>query len=159
MKCSAILSLLVFLFSHSICQAQQQRAVTDTGVEIIVNENGTWTYANVADEPTPVENNPTKFTKSQSATFLLKSTKLNIGVWLDPKKWKFKKGKLGGDYEYTLESVEGRDLYALVITEGIPIPKEAWPELALLIARKAAPDMRIVKRENRTVNGVDVHLM
>lgn len=45
-----------------------------------------------------------------------------------------------------------KDLYAMMITERIDIPLESLKKAALINARNAAPDIKIVKQEYRTVN-------
>ncbi|MCB1739260.1 MAG: hypothetical protein KDK91_02745 [Gammaproteobacteria bacterium] len=147
-----LLALSLLAMSQTVCHAQQ-KAVTDTGEEIILYKNGTWSYVDANKAPPPVEVNPTRFEKPESASFLLKSSNIGMGVWLDPKQWKFKKGKPGDAAEYNLVNGE---LYGILITEQVPIPMESWPEIALQNGREAAPDARIVKQEKRSVNGLDV---
>ena len=155
MKITATLFLPVLLLVSAISVAQQ-RAVTETGEEVILYKDGTWVLANPSEEEVPMSTNPLPIKTSERATFQVKSTAVPIGVWLDPKTWKFKKGKPEEAAEF---SFSNGDLYALLITESISIPMESWPEIALANAADAAPDARIVKREMRNVNGVDVLLM
>ncbi|MDP4262979.1 MAG: hypothetical protein Q8941_10635 [Bacteroidota bacterium] len=153
MKKILYLSLLLFLTLASIAQ---KKAVTETGEEVILYEDGTWKYLN---DSTHVKNeilvNPKKFAKNDNSTFLLKSTKTNIGIWLDSKKWSFKKSGAGEVSEYGLQSKE-KDLYAMLITEKIEIALESLEEIALTNAKEAAPDTKIIKHEYRTVNGKKV---
>ena len=143
----------------NVCHAQQ-RAITDTGEEIIIYTDGTWQYVDEAlQAETQISTNPTPFTKDESATFLAKSSVVDVGFWLNPKRWKFEKG--GGnnsDTEYEF-SLIGGDLYALAITEGLHIPLESWPDIALENARNADPNMQLTLAEYRTVNGIDVLLL
>jgi hypothetical protein len=147
--------LFSFLFLLALASMAQKKAVTETGEEVILYENGTWKYVNDSDSAkgkTEIPVNPKAFTKSASATFLLKSTKTNIGIWLDSKKWSFKKSGEDEASEYGLQ-LKGKDLYAMLIAEKIEVPLESLKQIALDNAKEAAPDIKLTKEEYRTVNG------
>lgn len=150
--------LIVFLVLANVCFAQK-KAVTETGEEVILFDNGTWKYAKASDSiNTEIKTNPEKFIRSSTASFQLRSTKCEMGFWLDPKKWQFKKGKEGEAQEFQLE-LKGQDCYAMIISEKVEIPVETLKNVALQNAREAAPDVEIVKQEYRTVNGLKVLCM
>lgn len=154
------LLLLVILLSVNLIQAQQ-KAVTENGEEVILYNDGTWEYkdseaSEQLDEIIPT--NPKKFVKDKNSTFLLKSKKLNVGFYLNPKKWSFKKGSNNSDAEYELE-LKGEDLYGMIISEKVSIPLETLKIIALENGRNAAPDLKIVKEEYRYVNGIKVLLL
>ncbi len=137
----------------------QQKAITDTGDEVVLYEDGTWKYVNeeeltVKEIPT----NPTEFTRSKKSTFLLKSKRLHVGFWLDPKKWSFKKATDNEDAEFEFQLKDG-DLYGMVISEKIEIPLETLKSIALENGQAAAPDLQIVKEEYRSVNGMKVLML
>lgn len=137
----------------------QKKAVTENGEEVILYGDGTWKYA--ADsviEKKAISLNPKIFRKAASSTFLLKSTKFNIGVWLDPKKWSFKKAENNEDAEYEFQ-LKGKDLYGMMITEKIEIPIETFEKIAVENAKAAAPDIKIVREEYRTVNNKKILLL
>lgn len=148
------LSLIVFMVL--VCAAfAQQKAITETGDEVVLHDNGTWEYVNQddLDDEIPISNK--KFRKPDNATFQLKSKRFNVGFWLDPKKWTFTKGVDNADAEYELELKE-EDLYGMIITEKIEIPLTTLKTIALENARQVSPDIRIVDQEYRTVNGLKV---
>lgn len=150
---------ILLLFSATIINAQI-KAVTEKGDEVILYSDGTWKYTseeNSSKEDT-IAVNPSPFAKSSTSGFLVKSTRTNIGVWINPKKWSFSKSKEGDVSEYEFE-YKGDDLYAMLITEKIGIPLENMPAIALGNAKEAAPDARIVKKEYRTVNGNKVLML
>jgi len=153
------ITLLLFgLLAVSLIQAQQ-KAVTETGDEVILYDDGTWKYQNenqLAEKEIPT--NPIKFEKDEKSTFLLKSNRLNIGFWLNPKMWSFKKGIDNPDAEYELQLKEG-DLYGMVISEKLEIPLETLKVIAFENGKAAAPDLNIVKEEYRIVNGIKVLLL
>jgi hypothetical protein len=65
------LLLLISLFFVNLIQAQQ-KAVTETGEEVILFEDGTWEYQNkdqISEKEIPT--NSKKFKKDKESTFLL----------------------------------------------------------------------------------------
>jgi len=76
MKKIILLSLVSFL---SLPFFAQKKAIADTGEEVILYDNGTWKYVK-EQVKTETPTNPTKFTKSANASFLVKSTKTNMGI-------------------------------------------------------------------------------
>jgi hypothetical protein len=153
---------LFFLTGLVICSAlvsAQQSAVTQTGEQVILNDDGTWTYVNKdtinADE---ILTNPEKYSKSDKSSFLLKSTRLSLGCYLDPKKWTFKKGEESDAAEYEINNIDD-GLYGMMITEKLDLPLESLANIAIDNARDAAPDVRVNKKEYRYVNGLKVLMM
>lgn len=145
---------LVFISTSTLCA--QQKAITDVGDEVLLYENGTWKYANQEDEiANEVAVNTTPFFRNDDATFLLKSTKVDIGVWLDPTEWSFQKAQDNPEAEYELQ-LKGEDLYGMIIAEKLEIPIENLKEIALENGRAAAPDLEVIQEEYRTVNGQKV---
>jgi hypothetical protein len=149
----------LLLFFANLNAEAQKKAVTDNGDEVVLYDDGTWKSVNAdssSQQNIPV--NLASFTKSKNTAFLLKSTKCNIGVWVDAKKWQFKKGIRNEDAEFEFAS-KGNDLYGMMISEKIEIPIESLKEIALENAKKVASDVYIVKQEYRTVNGKKMLLM
>ena len=156
MKQLLLLSLFFFIMFSS---PAQKKAVTETGEQVILYEDGTWKYSNDSmTTNSEISTNPIAFKKSNGSTFLLKSTKLNIGIWLNPQKWSFKKAGESEDAEYEL-TLKGKDLYGLIIPESIEVPLETLKNIALENARSAASDIKIVKEEYRMVNNIKVLFM
>ncbi len=152
------LLLLTALFCANLIQAQQ-KAVTETGEEVILFDDGSWKYQNedlASDNEVPT--NPKKFIKDKESTFLLKSSKLNVGIHLNPKIWSFKKATDNPEAEYELQLKDG-DLYSMIITEKVEIPLKTLKSIAFDNGKAAAPDLRIVKEEYRNVNDLKVLLL
>ena len=148
---------LFFVFTVTFLSAQE-KAVTDTGEEVILYADGTWSYLDSESEVKEIPVNKKPFEKSKNASFLLKSSRVNLGFWLDPKKWSFKKASNNGDAEYELQ-LKGGDLYGMIITEKVEVPLETLKDIAIENGRAVAPDLKIVKEEYRTVNGTKVLLI
>tara|TARA_B100000963_G_scaffold350383_1_gene360574 strand:+ start:341 stop:967 length:627 start_codon:yes stop_codon:yes gene_type:complete len=149
--------LFVCLFTLIISKAQKS-AVTDTGQEVVLYDDGTWKYKNKNDVEKEIPTNAKKFKKNDKSTFLLKSSKFNVGFWLNAKKWSFKKATNNEEAEYELQLKNG-DLYGLIITEKASIPLKTLKSIALENAKSVAPDITVVNEEYRTVNGSKVLLM
>ena len=131
-----------------------QRAVTDEGNIVILNENGTWAYeSSDTSKITEIKLNKNTFKKNSESTFPLKSTKNNSQFWIDPKKWTFKKSDGVNQHEYDFQLKGGKDLYGMAITERIQIALANLTQLALQNAKAVAPDTQIVHQEYRVVNG------
>jgi len=154
-----LLPLIVLILIASAAHAEQ-KAITDTGEEIVIYEDGTWKYLNEATAATDIalETNPETFTKSATASFLVKSKKNRAAFWLDTNKWQFKPAAKNDEAEYEL-TLKGEDLYGLFLTEKMEIPMETLTEIALENAKAVAPDIHITRREFRIVNGRKVIYM
>jgi len=152
--------LTLVLACISACCFSQIKAVTENGEEVLLYADGTWKYANAheADSAQIINVNPGKFAKSANATFLVKSTKTDFGFYIDTKKWQFNKAENNAAAEYEME-LKGKDLYAMAIAEKIEIPVENLVEIAVGNAKEAAPDITVVKKEYRMVNGKKVIMM
>ncbi len=136
-----------------------QKAITDTGEEVILNSDGTWEYSDSAQKATDIiKTNKTKFKRPRDSSFLLKSTKNNSAYWINTDKWFFEKAKNNTAAEYEFQ-LKGKDLYGMAITEGAEIPIESLANIALSNARTIAPDVKSVKQEFRIVNGKKVIYM
>jgi hypothetical protein len=155
MKKMALILILIASANHLFAQ---QRALTEKGKEVILYDNGTWKYINDKFNDNEIPTNSKPFVKSEEASFLLKSSNLNVGFWLNPKKWIFKKAVMNQDAEYEFQWKEG-DLYGMAITEKVEIPLETLKTIALDNAKTFSPDIRIVKEEYRKVNGIKVLLL
>jgi hypothetical protein len=154
-----LLILLVFSIL-SLSTNAQIKAVTEKGDEVVLYSDGTWKYVdeNKIEEEDSIEFNNKKFEKNSSSTFLVKSNKVDLGIWIDSKKWSFAKAKEGEAAEYEFDFKKG-DLYGMLITEKIEIPLELLPTVAVENAKEVAPDVKIIKKEYRTVNSIKVLMM
>jgi len=130
-----------------------QKAITDTGEEVILNNDGTWKYSDNAKKATNIiETNKKKFKKPRDSSFLLKSIKNNSAYWINTDKWSFGKAKDNPEAEYQFQ-LKGKDLYGMAIAEGIEMPLESLVNVAFTNAQSAAPNMKVVRQEYRIVNG------
>ncbi len=137
----------------------QINAITETGDEVVLYEDGTWKYLNDSImEDSEISENDMEFSKDIKSTFLVKSNNLNVGIWINPKKWSFIKGEENDAFEYQFQK-KGDDLYAILISEKMQIPIETLKEIAVENAKSVASDIKIIKEEYRNVNGIQVLMM
>lgn len=153
-----IIFTALILLSVQMANAQIN-AITDSGDEVLLYDDGTWEYLNdsmvTASE---IPENSKEFMTDKKSTFLVKSKKLNIGIWINPKTWNFSKGSDKDAYEFLFQK-KSDDLYAMLIAEKMQIPIETLKEIAISNAKDAAPDIKVVKEEYRIVNGKRVFMM
>ncbi len=153
-------SLLSFLLLVSFYTFGQINAITESGDEVILYDDGSWVY--VADSSThlteTVKMNEKVFKAPKSSTFLVKSKKTDVGVKINPKIWKFTKGEPGQPAEFVFQN-KTEDMYGMIITEKISIDIKALKQIALSNAKSAAPDIKLINQEYRMVNGAKVLMM
>ena len=107
-----ITSILILTFCMlSVKLYSQTNAITEFGDNIILYDNGTWEFKETR-HLIETRKNPNFFNKPNASSFLLKSKKANIGVWLNNKKWRFEKATNNVDAEYEFTFKNG-DVYAL----------------------------------------------
>jgi len=156
MKQILTLCYSIFLITTSFGQLT---ALTNNGDEVILNTDGTWKYLNRSPQnQNRIDTNKVKISKSAVSSFIVKSSKINCGIYIDPKKWSFAKGDDGeaSEFEFTLK---GKDAYAMIIAEKTEIPIETLKVIAIENAKAVAPDITITKEEYRKVNDNLVLLM
>lgn len=154
MKKIIILAALVCTTSY----AAPLKGITEAGDEVLLNDDGTWSYLSPSEvEIENIKTNPDIFTTPAKSTFLIKSSKNNIQVRINPKKWRFNKNKQGAS-EYDFE-FKDYDVYAMMINESLEMDVESLAQVALDNARDAGPDIKLIQKEYRNVNGKNVIFM
>ena len=154
-----ILIITGFILLYTNMIYSQINAVTETGDQVILYQDHTWKYVNDSiKQNTEININDKEFIKDKQLSFLVKSNKINIGIWINPKEWSFSKGENDDAAEFKFQK-KGGDLYAMLISEKIQIPIETLKGIAYENAKNAAPDIKIIKEEYRTVNSIKVLMM
>jgi hypothetical protein len=154
-----ILTGLILIFAQLL--NAQISAVTETGEEVILYEDGTWKFLNDSNsilDDTIIAINKKEFIKDKNSTFLVKSKKLNIGIWINPKNWSFTKGTENDASEFKFQR-KGGDLYGMLIAEKTQISIESLKNIAINNAKSVSPDIKVIKEEYRNVNGIQVLLL
>ncbi len=156
-----MLKKLIFLgaLSFTVLTNAQINAVTENGDEVILYKNNTWKYSNDSlNVAVKILKNEKLFTKSEKSSFLVKSSKTNIGFWINPKNWSFSKADADSPSEFSFKHKK-LDIYGMLIAEKTEIPVESLIDIAYENALEAAPDIKIVEKEYRNVNGLEVIMM
>ena len=147
--------ILLTLCVLTIKSYSQTNAITEFGDNIILYENGTWQYKDGNPFKTPATKNSKSYYKPRGSSFLLKSKKTNMGVWLNSKEWEFTNVTNNVDSEYDFNFKNG-DLYGSAIVEETKIPLETMGEIAIQNMIAVAPDAKVTTKEYRNVNGLEV---
>jgi hypothetical protein len=103
----------------------------------------------------PVQNIP-EFRTPAESTQEVEVLKGKAWLSFDPNKWKQEGSEEPGRYRF--KHVNG-DGYGLVISERIQISTDKLREIAILNARQAAPDVKVVEEQHRRVNGTDLLML
>ncbi|MEO8028742.1 MAG: YbjN domain-containing protein, partial [Bryobacteraceae bacterium] len=96
-------------------------------------------------------------TRSQNAKTEVKTPFGDFSVWVDLTKWK--QSALPDEPKVIQFESLGGDAYAKVISEKAKIPKNSLREVAVENARKADPNIKVILKEERIVNGRHVGVM
>ena len=153
-----IFTLAVLL--QSLTFIAQQRALTEDGKEVVLFDNGTWKFVNESDAKvleTIVTNNNV-FEKTKTASFLMKSKKMDVGVYFDPKKWKLATQNISPHVEYFFAERNSNDGYfGFMITEKVQIATlKNLKDLIIENVNRNVDYFRLKESEYRTVNGMKV---
>ena len=154
-KPSAILSSCLLLFTIIACG--QELAITERGDSVILYSNGTWDYhenfVKGISEKNEIPVNPKTFTKPESSRKKINGSNQAYELWYNDLKWKrLPVGELNPDADIAMQYMNG-DLYAMVIYEEVEIQIENLIEIALDNAIGVAPDIQVVDKDYREVNG------
>jgi len=150
------LAFTIFLFVISQSIFAQINAITETGQEVILKPDSTWTYKNNLEEEVKViPKNEAIFEKEAENSFLVKSKVFDIGVWINPKEWSFEKSTLNqyAEYQFVKKSLNS---WAMLITEPVTIELEMLGDIAYANAKSGAQGLTKDLEEYRTVNGEEI---
>ncbi len=139
----------------------QTKALTEDGKEVILFDNKTWRFVNETDEKTldQIETNEKPFLKSVEANFLLKSKRIDAGIYINSKKWKLAKTSNFPTAEYTFQNSENPNVMMMgcFISEIVPIQTlKNLLELKEANLQGSVDFFKINKSEYRTINGISV---
>jgi hypothetical protein len=142
----------IMVFFQGLCYAQDIRARTENGREVILKSNGTWIFVDA------VKSSPDSgsFQKSEKSTKVFTAKGGKVSVWFDPSKWTQTESDKTG--RTLFRHVDG-DVYALLLYERIGMTLEAIKAIALKNAKEAAPDAKVIYEEKRKVNGKEILCM
>jgi hypothetical protein len=126
-------------------------------------ENGTWKFTNDSDAKTleNIDTNPNAFVKDKSATFLMKSKGMNMGIYINPKEWVNYPTKINPAIEYTFlnKSADG-EIVGMFTLEKLNIATLKNLKEVLISTIKSKSDyFKLITSEYRTVNNLKILYM
>jgi hypothetical protein len=95
------------------------------------------------------------FSKSKNATFLWSSNRIEIGCWVDASRWGFHPAYRGELVEYEFNHENGM-LCAMIITDDVVVPVVPLVNSVFRRVRGVISNIRIIGKEYRRVNGLNV---
>ncbi|TXF75113.1 hypothetical protein [Chryseobacterium sp.] len=154
-KILPLITLLVGFYGSA-----QVKGVTEDGNEVILFDNGTWKFVNESDAQTleKIDENPAVFGRNTDQSILLKSSRLDAGIYYSPKKWEVSAQAVGSHIEYFLRDKNpDNPLFGFMTTEKLQIPDlKSLKNLMLEGIQKNVDYFRLKQSEYRTVNGLKV---
>lgn len=102
-----ILIITGFILLYTNMIYSQINAVTESGDQVILYQDHTWKYLKDSIKQNDEINiNDKEFIKDKQLSFLVKSNKINIGIWINPKEWSFSKGENDDAAEFKFQKKE-----------------------------------------------------
>ncbi len=145
--------MVMFLWVGALAQ---EVLVTERGDSILLHSDGTWEYFNSSMkeiQPIQIGTNSHVFTKPKSSKDKVNGKDGAYELWYNNKNWKrVPSGELSPDADLAFKLNRG-DVYGMIIYEELEIELESLTEIALENARSAAPDIQLIEKEYREVNG------
>lgn len=139
--------------------AQSQKAITESGKDVVLFDDGTWRFTNESDAKTleTIPTNTADFRKNDDATFVIGSSKINVGVYYNSKIWTVKPSRFPNmEYFFT----DNKNSYAFLSVEKTKIPNlKTVKELIITTIQNTVDYFRLKESEYRTVNGKQVLYM
>jgi hypothetical protein len=150
-----ITAIIALLLAAQLSSTAQIKALTSSGDEVLLYEDGTWKYnkseLTTESDLSNLATNPIAFNTSKGSSFEVKSKKVNASVFLNPKKWTFNASGENEASEFDFDLRNG-DVYAMMINEKTEIPLPLLKEIAIKNAREVASDLVLAEEEFRMVN-------
>ena len=118
--------------------AEDRRAKTTDGKEVLLRSDGTWSYIG-------------EYNKDKKSEIAYTGKRRTFEIHLLPNTWK-KLDKVDNDAA-EVGFIKDNEIWAMIIAERIEIPIEALKKAALENMKMVDKDAKIVFEEKRTVNG------
>jgi hypothetical protein len=148
-KLSLIVAALAIFLSGA-----DQKASTESGQEVILHDDGTWTYV-VKSTAAKITGSAAEYTKDPSALLQYKGKRGTFALYLASGEWTQTSKSSNQAAEAQFQFKDG-DLLALVVSERLAMPLDALKGVAVSYWKAVDADARIIKEEKRRVNGKEV---
>jgi hypothetical protein len=138
-------------------RAEELKARTRDGREVVLKEDGTWEFVTkpAAADPTTAPEDAPKITKPEKSVETYKGKLGTLTLWLEPGKWKKLKKPNNESAEVQFQAI-GHDVAAIVIHEDIEFGLDELADIALENIEGGLKDVELLLREQRIVNGQEM---
>ncbi len=130
-------------------QAEDKRAKTADGKEVILRADGTWAYAELPKQDKPVAG---EFKKDKKSELTYTGKRKRFTLSLVPDAWEQLEKSGSPAAEVGFKHAEG-DIYAIVVAERVEVPLDALKKAVVGNMRAVDKEAKILLDEKRTVNG------
>lgn len=138
----------------------QVKGVTEDGNDVILFDDGTWKFVNESDAQTieKIDENPAVFSKTKDQSHLLKSSKLDAGLYYNSKIWRISTQNVSSHIEYFFRDKNPENpLFGFMTTEKMQIADlKSLKNLMLANIQRNVDFFRLKQSQYRTVNGLKV---
>ncbi|MBS1538793.1 MAG: hypothetical protein JST20_13735 [Bacteroidetes bacterium] len=143
--------LAFLLIAGANLQAQNIKATTQDGKEVILAPNGTWKYS----DPTIIKTGmkPVTATKSVKSTIVK-----GFEYWMDAKKWVASKKKDTENAEFQFNHSDG-NCSIIIFTDKNYVSPDNYAQQFIEGLHQSSPDAKLINEEKRIFNGVEVRLV
>jgi len=138
----ALVFLTAAIMGTYCAEAQDKRAKTEDGKEVILRTDGTWTYVG-------------EYKKDKKAALAYTGKRGTFAFHLLPDTWKKLDKVENADAEVGFAHKDG-EAFALVMAERIQVPLATLKKIAVENWRSVDKNAKVVLDEKRTVNGKEV---
>src|SRR5438105_563707 len=135
-------AVLTCVLSPVFVRADDKRAKTTDGKEVILRSDGTWSYAG-------------EYTKDKAATLAYKGKRGTFAMHLVADTWK-KADKVDNPAVEAVFIHKDGEIMAIIVAERIEVSQNALKKAVLDNMRAKDENARIVFEEKRTVNGKEL---
>lgn len=135
--------------------AEDLRARTRDGREVILREDGTWEFAPKTAEKKESTEAIEAVTRPEKATLAYEGKLGGMSLWLVPGKWRKMSKPTNPAAEVQYQFV-GQDISAVVIHEDLEFGLEELTDIAVQNLEEGLVDVEILQRDHRRVNGQEM---
>jgi len=150
-------ALLALGIAAALCPggvgAEEKRAKTTDGKEVILRDDGTWAYAEAGKKDKPAAGSEYKKDKKAELAYTGKRGKFTLT--LVPDAWARLEKSINPLAEVSFKNDAG-DVYAMVVAERLQVPLPALKKAVLDNMKRVDSESKVLLDEKRTVNGLAV---
>jgi len=142
--------------------AEEQRAKTTDGKEVILRDDGTWAYAEPGKKDKAKAKDKEKaggdYKKDKKSELAYTGKRGTFTLSLVPDAWTQLEKSINPLAEVGFKNGEG-DVYAMVVAERLQVPLPALKKSVLDNMKRVDPESKVLLDEKRTVNGLEMRCL